>query len=131
MVAKISQSRKRKVAPWRRALLYGIVAVCFALGIGFLVLVNIRIYKKRAELAAQAKMLQEQKDKLLDRTRTLRQDMDESAREWYQEKVLRENGLYKKQGEEVVTVIPPAQNAAPAQQAPVPLRKNWWDPLSW
>ncbi len=52
--------------------------------------------------------------------------MDANQGQEYQEKILREQGLYKKPGEQVITVLPPAnqhQNSQNTQKTP------WWAPL--
>ncbi|MBI2642340.1 MAG: hypothetical protein HYW97_00625, partial [Candidatus Wildermuthbacteria bacterium] len=46
----------------------------------------------------------------------------------YQEKVLREQGLYQKPGEEVVTVLPPEQSQ---EQNRAQEKRVWWNPITW
>ena len=44
----------------------------------------------------------------------------------YQERVLREQGLYQKPGEEVVTVLPLDEPEQKQQE-----EKVWWNPWTW
>ncbi|MDP3900840.1 MAG: hypothetical protein Q8Q38_00645 [bacterium] len=125
MVAR--KIKKRKVAEKKSSAYTGGFAVIF---LGILIVLgynNVRIQQKRGELVTQAEQLagkvgelQAQEEKL--KTQSLNAEAPE-----YQERILREQGLYKKEGEEVITVLPPEQVRA---VAPKPERV-WWNPWTW
>ena len=46
----------------------------------------------------------------------------------YQEKVLREQGLYQKPGEEVVTILPLENSEEETNQE---TKRVWWNPTTW
>ncbi|OHA75882.1 MAG: hypothetical protein A3J30_04090 [Candidatus Wildermuthbacteria bacterium RIFCSPLOWO2_02_FULL_47_9c] len=100
----------------------------FGLG-AFLVFYNIRIYQKRVELQKRAESLQSQIASLESRKNELGSAIQVGTTQEYQEKVLREQGLYKKQGEEVVTIIPPKQ--VQEEQKQQQANRVWWNPFSW
>jgi cell division protein FtsL len=100
------------------------------LGLGFfLVFNNIRIYQKRVELQKRAEELQSQIASLENRKGELESAIQVGTTQEYQEKVLREQGLYKKPGEEVVTIIPPEQ--VQEEQKQQQANRVWWNPFSW
>jgi len=74
--------------------------------------------------------LQTQMTELSVQKATLEENVQDTQTQEYQERVLREQGLYKKEGEQVVTVLPPE---VPAETAPVKEENNrkWWNPFSW
>ena len=103
-----------------------------ALGLGlgaFLIFYNIRIYQKRVELQERAENLKAQIASLEKNKSELESAIEIGTTEEYQEKVLREQGLYKKPGEEVVTIIAPEQ----VQEAREQQRgsRSWWNPFTW
>jgi len=103
-----------------------------ALGLGlgtFLVFHNIRIYQKRVELQKRVEGLKDQIASLESRKNELESAIQVGTTQEYQEKVLREQGLYKKPGEEVVTIIPPEQ--VQEEQKQQQASKVWWNPWSW
>src|SRR3989338_8586000 len=121
--------RKRKISKLRDTVFLTMLLV---LGLGlvfFLIFHNIRIYQKRVELQKRAEELQDQIASLGSRKTELESAIQVGTTQEYQEKVLREQGLYKKPGEEVVTIIPPeqVQEEQKAQQA----SRVWWNPFSW
>jgi cell division protein FtsB len=127
MVAKLSRLRKRRDGSLRGALFSWIFLGLIG-GVGvFLVFNNIRMYQKRAELKEQARNLQAQIAQLSLREQELKAQIQTSTTEEYQEKILREQGLYQKPGEEVITVLAPEGDA----QKPETPKKVWWNPLTW
>ena len=126
MVAKLSRFRKKqrssttkKVFGWFFLALIGLLGL-------FLVFHNIRIYQKRTELEGRAKELEFQIVELKQKEAQLEQQFIISNTREYQERVLREQGLYQKPGEEVVTIIPLKEPEQKEQQERV-----WWNPWTW
>ena len=126
MVAKLSRFRKKqessiakKVAKWFFLILIGLLGL-------FLVFHNVRIYQKRAELEGRANELEFQIGELKQKEAQLEEQFIISNTREYQERVLREQGLYQKPGEEVVTIIPLKEPEQKEQQERV-----WWNPWTW
>lgn len=107
----------------------GFLAV-FGGGIGFLAYQNIKIHQKRSELQTTLSILEEQVVELSERKSELEEGIGEVQSEEYQEKVLREQGLYKKPGEEVVTILPPEETQSETS-VKEEKKRTWWNPLSW
>jgi cell division protein FtsB len=128
MISK-TRFRKKKISRIQDTVFPSMLLV-LGLGLGiFLIFHNIRIYQKRVELQERAESLKAQIASLGERKSELESAIEMGATQEYQEKVLREQGLYKKPGEEVVTVIAPKQRQEEQKQA----RENrvWWNPFSW
>ena len=126
MVAKISRFRKKhesstakKVFGWSFLVLIGLLGL-------FLIFYNLRLYQKRVELRERTRELQLQIAELSQQDRLLQQQLKVRTTEEYQERVLREQGLYQKPGEEVVTIIPPEEPEQKEQKERV-----WWQPWTW
>jgi len=107
MVAKISRFDKQK-----RQVLEGMVAaaafvIVLASIMGFFVYQNVSTYQKRAGLENRLQELQAQAIDLALQKEMLEAAVADTQTEEYQERMLREQGLYKKEGEQVVTVLPP------------------------
>lgn len=128
MISK-ARFRKKKISRLRDTVFPSMLLV-LGLGLGiFLIFHNIRIYQKRVELQERADNLRAQIAALGERKSALESAIEMGATEEYQEKVLREQGLYKKPGEEVVTVIAPEQQQEEQRQARE--SRVWWDPRTW
>ena len=126
MVAKFSRFRKRhessrakKVFGWSLLILIGLLGL-------FLIFYNLSLYQKRAELQERARELALEIAVLSQREEQLQQQLEISSTEEYQERVLREQGLYQKPGEEVVTIIPLKEPEQKEQK-----EKVWWNPFTW
>lgn len=121
--------RKKKIGKLRDTVFLTMLLV-LGLGLGaFLIFYNIRIYQKRAELQGRLENLKNQIASLEARKNELESVIQVGTTQEYQEKVLREQGLYKKPGEEVVTIIPPEQVQEEQKQARE--SRAWWNPWSW
>lgn len=126
MVAKITRFRKKKESSFTKKLfLWSFFAVIGLLGL-FLIFYNLRLYQKRAELQEKAKELTQEIMDLQLREQELRHELETSNTEGYQERVLREQGLYQKPGEEVITVLPPDEPETKEQR-----ERAWWNPWTW
>ena len=121
--------RKKKIGKLRDTVFLTMLLV-IGLGLGFfLVFNNIRIYQKRVELQKRTEVLKDQIASLESRKSELESAIQVGTTQEYQEKVLREQGLYKKPGEEVVTIIPPEQ--VQEEQKQQQGSRVWWNPWSW
>ena len=96
--------------------------------IGFLVFQNVKIYQKRSELSERAQELRAQINQLTQKHEDLEQSINENQTLEYQEKILREQGLYKKPGEEVITILDVETEKVEASQQN---KKVWWNPFTW
>ena len=122
------QFRKGKALSFRSTVFLFVFLGIFLGVIGFLGFQNFRIYQKRAELSNIAKELKVQVSDLQQRKLQLEAGLVEIQSVEYQEKVLREQGLYQKPGEEVVTVLPPEQSQ---EQDKKQETRVWWNPTTW
>jgi cell division protein FtsL len=121
--------RKKKIGKLRDTVFLTML-LTLGLGLGiFLVFHNIRIYQKRVELQKRAEVLKDQITSLESRKGELESAIQVGTTQEYQEKILREQGLYKKPGEEVVTILPPAQ--VQEEQKQQQTSRVWWNPWSW
>ncbi|MDA1337632.1 MAG: septum formation initiator family protein [bacterium] len=126
MVAKISRFHKKKeVSTIKKVFGWSSLALIALLGL-FLIFYNVRIYQKRAELEGRAAELREEIAQLSQQEENLKQQLEISSTEEYQERVLREQGLYQKPGEEVVTIVPFEEPEQKEQSI-----KKWWNPWTW
>ena len=94
---------------------------------GVLLFNNIQLYRKTSQLRSQTEALRSQKENLEALKAQLEEEIAQGQQPEYQEKILREKGLYQKPGEQVITVVP---EEAPQEQEQKPARV-WWDPRTW
>lgn len=87
---------------------------------------NAKLFHKRSELLKKAKELESEITRLTKEGVQLQASIVENQTPEYQEKILREQGLYQKPGEQVITILPP-QTQTQVQQPPK--KKQWWAPL--
>ncbi|MBI2647873.1 MAG: hypothetical protein HYW98_00810 [Candidatus Wildermuthbacteria bacterium] len=137
MVAKKRKSGKPRLstrASKRPLFLMVFGGLALVLG-GFLLYGNITMYLKRSSLNQKADELSLRMEALSAKEQGLKEAQAREQTAAYQEKILREQGLYKKRGEEVVTVIQDTQgsteNREPSAKEDVPRPRLWWDPLTW
>ena len=128
MISK-ARFRAKKIRRLRDTVFPSMLLV-LGLGLGiFLIFHNIRIYQKRVELQERAENLRTQIASLEQSKSELESAIQVGLTQEYQEKVLREQGLYKKPGEEVVTILPPEQ--VQEEQKQQQGNRVWWNPFSW
>jgi len=130
MVAKFSKfSKKRKSFIENTIAVVVFSAVLFGI-IGFFTYQNIKIGQKRIDLENQLEGLQAKVAELSVQQEELQEGIANTQTEEYQEKLLREQGLYKKEGEEVVTILPAEETLGEVGGAE---GKNsvWWKPWTW
>tara|TARA_Y100000310_G_scaffold306478_1_gene347651 strand:+ start:483 stop:869 length:387 start_codon:yes stop_codon:yes gene_type:complete len=128
MVAKEVTQRKKDNST-RDTIISIVVFLVLVIGpITFLVFNNVRMQQKRNELVEQERELRVQLEELEERKINLETSIDSINSIDSQEKILREQGLYKKPGEEVITIVP--VESEPIQVVPEQGRV-WWNPLTW
>ena len=120
--------RKRKSSALQNHIFLGVFFAIFLGVIGFLGFQNLRMYQKRVELSNIAKDIKEQIVALEQRKLALQAGIVEVESVEYQEKVLREQGLYQKPGEEVVTILPLENSEEETNQE---TKRVWWNPTTW
>ena len=102
-----------------------ILGILFLAIVGFLVVSNFRINKKRTELQSQIKGLEEQIKTLQEKKAKLQAGISASESESFLEKEAREKLGLKKPGEEVVVVMPPKENS----EGKVQESKTFWQKI--
>ncbi|MDP3982086.1 MAG: hypothetical protein Q8P70_00825 [bacterium] len=130
MVAKISQIRKERKKRGNDTLVIGIVCLIILGAVGFLLFQNISMVQRRSALEREAMRLQKELQQMEESRVEMELLAQERDTEEYQEQVLREQGIYKKEGEEVITILPPDVIEKEQQEKPEKERV-WWNPLTW
>lgn len=130
IVSKKSRFGKKRRSTFQNILFCLVFLAVFGSLLAFLIFQNIKINQKRAELQTKLSELQVEGQELGVRKEELQAGIIEVQTEDYQEKILREQGLYKKSGEEVVTVLP-AEEQAKQEEPKVGKKKVWWNPRTW
>ncbi len=102
-----------------------ILGVLFLAIVGFLVVSNFRINKKRTELQSQIESLENQIKTLEEKKAKLQAGISASESEAFLEKEARDRLGLKKPGEEVVTVLPPKENSEGKTQE----NKSFWQKI--
>jgi len=126
MVAKLSRFRKKhEGSAAKKVLGWSFLALIGLLGL-FLIFYNVRLYQKRAELQETTRELQLEILELSQREQELQRQLEVSTTTEFQERLLREQGLYQKPGEEVVTILPAEEPEQKDQK-----KKVWWNPWTW
>lgn len=92
---------------------------------------NLKLNAKRHDLQARAEVLRHSMSDMKYEREELAQETAYSQTQEYQEKVLREQGLYKRGGEEVVTVLAPDDANVNANSEGEKEKRIWWNPFSW
>ncbi|HEY4509607.1 MAG TPA: septum formation initiator family protein [Candidatus Paceibacterota bacterium] len=130
MITRNIKFGKRRKRLFESVVVSGVFAVVFVLIVGLFIFQNVKMNSKRSDLEKRAQELQAQVQELSLQREALQANAEKTQTQEYQEKVLREQGLYKKEGEQVVTVLPPE---APAETEPMPEKKDriWWNPFTW
>jgi len=121
MIAKRKKIR-RDGPSYDNLILPVVLGILFFVIIGFLVFSNWRIGKKRTELQSQIQNLQEQLKNLEDKKAQLESNIQQGQSETFLEEQAREKLGLKKPGEEVVAVLPPAENQGTSTEA----NKSLW-----
>jgi cell division protein FtsB len=130
MVSKFSTFSKKRKSILENTIAGAVFVVLFVGIIGFFIFQNVKIGSKRAGLEDQLQTLQAQVIQMEAQHGELEEGLENTQTQEYQEKLLREQGLYKKPGEEVVTILQGEEESAPAQEEQKKER-IWWNPFTW
>ena len=128
MIPKNPKFQKRRGEQVQGTLLEGFFIVLFCTIVLFLIVNNIVLNQKRTQLQQKANNLRTQLEELQTQKNSLQQGIGDSQTLEYQEKILREQGLYKKPGEEVITILP---SETQSKEKNSESKKVWWDPRTW
>jgi cell division protein FtsL len=120
MVAKFKKNKKIKSLKDKILSVFLISLVLFI--VGFIVVTNWKINRRREELINRVSLLKEEVQKLEEKNRELKEKKLDSESEDYLEKVARDQLDLKKPGEEVVVVQKEEEEKEEEQE-----RKSWWD----
>lgn len=107
MIAKNKKSGKREFQ--QTVFLSTLIGVLALAIIGFLIVSNLKMSKKRAELTLTLESLKKEFQLLEQKKEQLEAGIIMTEDESYWEEKMREQG-YKKPGEEAVVVLPPEEN---------------------
>jgi len=120
MVAK--KIKKKKHFPGN--IFYSLLIGIFFLGlVSFLIISNIRITQKRAEMKERIESLRKEIQILEEKNQQLKTGLSQAQQESYWEEKIREQG-YKKPGEEVAVILPPEGSEQNKQ-----LEKSLWQKI--
>lgn len=122
MVAKPKRQRKIRI---KEETIFQIVFFGLTLFlIGFLIISNYRINKKRSELTKRIESLREEIQILGEKKDRLESGITETEKESYWEEKIRDQG-YAKEGENPVVVIPSGQNQSEDLEAEQSFSGGW------
>ena len=130
MIARKLNFRKKDKSAFQNIIILIVFVLIFGGLLTFFIFQNVKIGQKRGDLEDNLGVLQAQVGELSARKRQLQESIKETQSQYYEEKILREQGLYKKPGEEVVTILVPEEE----QQAEVETEEEkrvWWNPFTW
>ena len=124
MVAKFKTIKK--ALSWRDIIFPVLMVGLLVIIVGFLVVSNYRINKRRAELGARIDELKAEIQILEERRQGLEAKISQADQDSYLEKEARERFNLKKPGEEVVAIIQPDAKSEESKA----VAKQWWNPLT-
>ncbi|MEK7510100.1 MAG: hypothetical protein AAB567_00890 [Patescibacteria group bacterium] len=130
MIPKNARFGKKRSSIFEHVAISVVFFLVFGGILGFFIFQNIKIGMRRTALSAELSQLQGKAQELSTRKEELQVKILQTQTEEYQEKILRERGLYRKPEEEVVTIVPPEKEVK--EEAPSSEKKRtWWNPLNW
>jgi len=108
----------------------GVFIVFLGSMFAFFIYQNVSIDQKRSVLEGRLQDLRVQASELSAQRAILEANVADTQSKEYQEKILREQGLYQKEGEQVITILAPE---AAVETDPVEEKKDsvWWNPFTW
>lgn len=107
MIAK--NPTKSKQGP--KNIVFFVVIIIFVLtAVGFLILSNWKMYKRRADLNAQVESYKKQIEIMQKENSQIQSSLSQQDNSDYSEKEIRERLGLKKPGENVVIIVPPKNN---------------------
>ena len=127
----IPKRRSKRKARWEavQSVLFVVLFVILVGGVVvFFVYSNFNLNNRRAELQERKAELQTQLLELQLQQLDLEAKIEYNGSEESQEQILREQGLFKKPGEEVITILPSEEVE---EVESVAKERVWWNPISW
>ncbi|MCP6726762.1 MAG: septum formation initiator family protein [Patescibacteria group bacterium] len=128
MIAKRSSKRKEKWEKIQNIFFVSIFLLVILGIIGFFIYNNFSINSRRSDLEQRKQELQAQLLELQLRQGDLEVKIEYNDSEEFQEKILREQGLFQKPGEEVITILPPDEKEEIDKGEK---ERVWWNPITW
>jgi len=127
MIAKNSRFGKSRRQLFESAIMGAVFAGVLLLIVGFLVYQNVSMAQKRSSLEGRLQELRVEESEYLAQIQAKESAIANIQLEERQEKILREQGLYKKEGEEVVTILPPEENTVEGTaEGEGKTERVWW-----
>ena len=128
MIAKRRSKRKERLEKIQN-IFFASFFIAIILGIiGFFIYNNFSINSRRSDLEERKQELQAQLQELKLRQNDLTTKIEDNDSEEFKEKILREQGLFQKPGEEVITILPldVREEVDKGEKERV-----WWNPTTW
>jgi len=122
MLTKFKRERKR--SPKEEIIFQILFSILTLILIGFLIVSNLKINKKRAELAEKIESFKKEIQTLEEKKQKLEAGISETEKESYWEEKIREQG-YVKEGENPVVVLQEKEKESEKEE------KNFWNPKNW
>jgi len=126
----IAKKRKYKKDSKSDNVLTGLLMFFDVLIIGFLVLGNLKLLTETRQVNGQLLDVNQELDRLEQKNQELQELFSASSQSEYAEKLLREKGLYKKEGEEVVVITRDNTSEGSAKQATGNETASVWDKIT-
>lgn len=124
MIAKFR--RKKKISSWKNIFFSVLFGVLFLLVIGFLIVTNLKINQRRAQLTTRITSLKEEIEILEQKSQELKENISQAEGEEYLEKVAREQLGLKAPGEEVVVITGEREEEKEEVKEE---EKTWWEKI--
>ncbi len=119
----MKKSRRLKKKRYQDIFFYSILTLLVLGFSAFLIISNVKIYKKRRELQAQIERLKEEIQAIEKKNQELSAGIENVSDKEYLEKVAREKFLLKEEGEEVIVISPPEEQT----EEPQPEKENFFE----
>ena len=126
----IAKKRRYKKGSKQEKALIGLLMFLDILIIGFLLFGNLKLYAENRAISSQYLDLNKELEQLKGRNEELKELFSLASQEEYAERLLREKGLYKKEGEEVVVITRDNALESSAKQVPESETASLWDKIS-
>ncbi len=101
----ITKKRKKENHDWDSIISIALIVCVNVSIILFLIVGNVRLFLKKQDMQAQLVDLNTEVTKLAEKNAELNKIFYEASQQEYAENIMREEGLYKKAGEEVVVIL--------------------------
>ncbi len=123
------ETKKKKSAEFKLAFVLVLSASLFL--VIFLTVSNVRMFQRRADLNAQIREREEEISQLLEKIKDTKKEEDEDLSDYNLEKIIREQLLMKREGEEVVFITRSQAEISDDETEDEEEKFLWWNPLTW